>query len=87
MRTGGRRRAIIPPNMAYAANVDLGPVPSWDRNRRKLASALREGDGTVVVDVEVRRIWDDPSTKEYYSDLTPTEDQLADYLNDRTTEL
>lgn len=79
MRVGGRRRAIIPSGMAYTM-VDLGPVPAWDFKRRRFANALKDTGGTVVFDVEVRSIMDDPTTRETYEELTPTPEQVGAYL-------
>lgn len=86
MRVGGKRRAIIPPSMAYT-NSDLGPVPAWDFKRRRFARALKDTGGTVVFDVEVRSITEDLLTKEYYEDLTPTPEQVGAYLRDEISTL
>lgn len=75
MSVGGRRRAIIPRNLAYFKS-DLGPVPSRDSSRRKFSRALSQGDGTVVFDIEVLKIYKDPDDRGYYNDLTPTEDEV-----------
>lgn len=75
MSVGGKRRAIMPHDLAYF-KADLGPVPLFDFSRRKFSKALQEGDGTVVFDIELLKITKDPDDRGYYSDLTPTEDQV-----------
>lgn len=85
MGAGGRRRAIIPPSLAYSQS-NLGPVPASDRKRRKFSTALLEGDGTVVFDVEVTRIWKDPEDRGYYSDLTPTPEEMLQIMTSKNEE-
>lgn len=86
MRAGGKRRAIIPSSMAYTT-IDLGPVPAWDFKRRRFAQALKQTGGTVVFDIEVRQITEDPDSKAYYTDLTPTPEQVGAYLRDEISTL
>lgn len=85
MSAGGRRRAIIPQPIAYS-NSNLGPVPASDRKRRKFSEALQEGDGTVVFDIEVIRIWKDPDDRGYYDDLTPTREEMLEIMNSNNEE-
>jgi len=75
MSAGGRRRAIIPPNLAYS-KADLGPVPPANRRRHKFSDALDEAGGTVVMDIELRWIKDYPGDRGYYEDITPTREEL-----------
>lgn len=75
MRVGGRRRAIIPQEMGYS-QTGLGPVPPYHGARKKFINAINNGDGTVVVDLEIieTRPWD---TRGYYTDLTPTPSEVT----------
>lgn len=79
MRVGGRRRAIVPSSIAYIL-TDLGPIPPSNRKREQFSKALESGDGTVVLDIELRRIWDDPDDRGYYNDLTPTNEEILKIL-------
>lgn len=85
MSTGGRRRAIIPRPIAYS-NSNLGPVPASDRKRRQFSQALQEGDGTVVYDIELVKMWKDPDDRGYYSDETPTDEEVLQMLNEDDSE-
>lgn len=80
MGVGGRRRAIVPRKIAYS-NANLGPVPRSDRKRRQFSKALQEGDGSVVFDIELVKKWDDPDDRGYYTDLTPTDEELMEIMN------
>lgn len=75
MAVGGRRRVIIPEKMAYW-KAGFAPVPLPDSKRRKFLKALNESDGTVVFDVELRRIWKDVNDTGYYDDLVLTDEEL-----------
>lgn len=86
MRVGGKRRAIIPAAMGYIG-PDLGPLPAWDRDRRKFSKALNEVGGVIVFDVEVQGIYGDEESRRNYNDLLPTPEQVSDYLEDRITTL
>lgn len=82
MRVGGRRRIIVPPTLAYV-NPGLGPIPPQARARKSFFAALRETGGTVVFDVELlsREPIGDTDPFNYYSDLTPTPQELTDLLD------
>lgn len=75
MSVGGRRRVIVPPQLAYN-DIDLGPVPPADWKRRRFARHLAEGDGTVVFDVEMLDVFKDPDDRGFYKDETPTDEEL-----------
>lgn len=77
MRPGGRRRAIVPQQLAYN-KTDLGPVPLSDRSRRKFSAALDESGGVVVFDIELRKVWEDPDDRGYYTDLTPSDEEIIE---------
>ena len=50
MRVGGRRRAIVPPNLGYTS--DKGPFPPDNRGRTDLFAAVTSGK-PLVFDIEV----------------------------------
>lgn len=77
MRAGGRRRCIIPQQIAYFKS-NLGPLPLSTRARRGLSKGLTNGDGTVVMDIEVNRIWEDPDDRGYYTDLVLTDEEIIE---------
>lgn len=81
MRVGGRRRIIVPPNLGFV-NPGLGPIPPQARARKKFFAALRETGGTAVFDVELlaREPIGDTDPNNYYSDQTPTPEQLTELL-------
>ncbi|EME32278.1 Peptidyl-prolyl cis-trans isomerase FKBP19, chloroplastic [Galdieria sulphuraria] len=56
MRPGGKRRAIVPPNIAYHS-IDEEPRPiSWDARRRLLSVLNTNRDKTIVFDIELQKI-------------------------------
>ena len=75
MKPGGRRRCIIPADIAFFKS-NLGPVPIGPRQRKSLQSALDHGDGTVVMDIEMRQVWDDPDNRGYYDDLILSDEEI-----------
>eukprot|EP00168_Porphyra_purpurea_P005553 TRINITY_DN1662_c0_g1_i5.p1 TRINITY_DN1662_c0_g1~~TRINITY_DN1662_c0_g1_i5.p1 ORF type:complete len:361 (-),score=85.95 TRINITY_DN1662_c0_g1_i5:587-1507(-) len=76
MRAGGRRRVVIPPSLGYT-NSGLGPVPPRTTTRRALNRTLNEGNGLVVIDLELVAVRPDPNDTGLYTDLTPAPDDLA----------
>ena len=68
MQVGGKRRAIIPPILSYI-DFDLGPVFPYARERRRFRDHLKGGDGTVVFDIELLRVMEDPIDRGYYEDV------------------
>lgn len=85
MAVGGRRRAIIPPDLAYN-DIDLGPVPPAAWTRRKFSQHLSNGDGTVVFDIELLSVAPDPDDRGYYDDLTPDDDELVELADNAARE-
>lgn len=75
MRVGGRRRAIIPPKLAYI-DFDLGPIPPSTRARRRFAEHIAQTDGTVVYDLELLDSKPDIDNRGYYDDLQPTDEEM-----------
>lgn len=75
MKPGGRRRVIIPSNLAYWKS-GVGPVPPSARRRNAFSEALTDGDGSVVFDVELRTVMPDPKDRGYYNDLVPTDEEM-----------
>ncbi|GJQ09448.1 hypothetical protein GpartN1_g1239.t1 [Galdieria partita] len=56
MRPGGKRRAIVPPNIAYhSVNEEPRPI-SWDARRRLLSVLNTNRNKTIVFDIELQRI-------------------------------
>lgn len=82
MRVGGRRRIIVPPALGYV-NPGLGPIPPQSRARKAFFAALRKTGGVAVFDVELlaREPIGDTDPFNYYSDMTPTPEQLTDLLD------
>uniref|UniRef100_A0A7S1XIC3 peptidylprolyl isomerase n=1 Tax=Erythrolobus australicus TaxID=1077150 RepID=A0A7S1XIC3_9RHOD len=77
MKEGGVRRVIIPPHMGFVSS-DVGPVPEWARDRKKLNEALKQSGEFVVMDVELVEVKNIPDPHGYYSDSAPTtQEQLA----------
>jgi FKBP-type peptidyl-prolyl cis-trans isomerase len=81
MKQGGRRRVIIPPDLAYALPGRL-PIPLGDRARRKFFEAMNDTGGTVVVDVEILNVLPFPDEHGYYSDPTPSAQELNEILTE-----
>jgi hypothetical protein len=79
MRLGGRRRVIVPPELAYAS-PGLYPMPLTDRLRSKFLRALNETGGTVVFDLELLNIMDYPDEHGYYSDPTPSPEEIDELV-------
>jgi FKBP-type peptidyl-prolyl cis-trans isomerase len=77
MKKGGRRRVIIPPAMAFAM-PGLLPYPLKDGQRRKFFQAMNDTGGTVVADVEILQILPFPDDHGYYSDPTPSPEELKE---------
>jgi hypothetical protein len=81
MRVGGRRRVIVPPQMGYT-RPGLGPIPLSERKRSKFFKSLNATGEVVVFDLEILNIIPNDDTKGYYSDLTPTPDELSAILDE-----
>lgn len=79
MRTGSKRRAIFPRALAYTRS-GMSPVPYGARARQKFLNTLNSGDGTVVMDIELRWIAVDSGDRGYFTDLTPTDEELIELL-------
>lgn len=77
MKIGGRRRAVIPPQLAYVG-PDLGPIPPRPGQRKELLRRLKEGNDIVVVDLELTKIIPTEDPFGYYSDPTPDLNELAE---------
>lgn len=76
MRVGGRRRVIVPPELAYV-NPGLGPIPALTRTRRKFFEELKKGGGVVVFDLELVGIEDGNGDEMgYYKDPSPSPEEL-----------
>lgn len=76
MRVGGRRRVIVPPELAYV-NPGLGPIPAVTRVRRKFFEELKASGGVVVFDLELVGIEDgDGDEMGYYKDPSPSPQEL-----------
>ena len=74
MSVGGRRRCIIPRKLAYWKE-GFAPIPDSERKRKTFSKALKENEGTVVFDIELRSIAKGDNYG-YYSDLVPTEEEV-----------
>lgn len=69
MREGGIRRLLVPPALAYREDVELQPLPPTEGERARLYRTVfnptrianGEGDtlGTIVLDVSLKRVYDD----------------------------
>ncbi|PXF43700.1 Peptidyl-prolyl cis-trans isomerase FKBP17-1, chloroplastic [Gracilariopsis chorda] len=75
MSVGGRRRAIVPLKIGYSKN-GFAPIPPSFQRRKEFIDAINDGDGTVVFDIELRTIKKDPDDRGYYTDITPTDEEL-----------
>lgn len=84
MSVGGRRRCIIPRRLAYFRE-GLAPIPGSERSRRKFSKALKQSEGTVVFDIELRSIVEGDEYG-YYSDLVPTDEELIQMFKDTQQE-
>lgn len=82
MSVGGRRRAIVPLKLGYSKN-GFAPIPPSFRRRKAFIDAINEGDGTVVFDIELRNIEKDPDDRGYYTDLTPTDEELLKIVEEQ----
>lgn len=85
MSTGSKRRCILPRKLGYSQS-GLAPVPYSARDRKKFLSALNEGDGTVVMDVELRWIASDANDRGYYTDLVPTDEEIIKLMEEMREE-
>lgn len=80
MNPGSKRRFVLPPRLAYF-KAGFIPIPPGARQRRKFSKALEETGGLVVMDVEMLSIQNDPDeSRGYYTDATPTEQELIDKI-------
>lgn len=74
MSTGGNRRFILPPRLAYY-QAGFAPIPRSNIGRKRLSRDLSNSSGLIVMDVEVLRIQKDLSDHGYYSALNLTEEE------------
>lgn len=79
MREGAKRRCVIPSRMAYF-QTGFAPIPPSQRARKRMFEAINGGDGTIVMDVEVIAIEEDPEDRGYYSDLVPTDEEVLEMM-------
>ena len=77
MREGGRRRIVVPPELAYTVG-GLGPLPTSPFRRRALNRQLETlgPDGVLVWDVSLLQIFEDEADQGYYRDTALTEQEL-----------
>lgn len=80
MRTGSKRRCIIPGPLAYTM-TGMAPIPYKARDRKKFFNALNKADGSVVMDLELRWIAEDAADRGYYSDLVPTDEEILGLMD------
>lgn len=80
MKMGGSRRIIIPPKLGFVEG-DLGPMPEYPWDRRKLNSLLTKmvevRSGNLIYDVELLSVIDDEADQGYYEDLSLTPEQFS----------
>mmetsp|Transcript_11815 Transcript_11815/g.24086 ORF Transcript_11815/g.24086 Transcript_11815/m.24086 type:complete len:255 (+) Transcript_11815:666-1430(+) len=76
MKVGGRRRAVIPPALGYIG-PGLGPTLPTPRDRKRLARAVEKGGGILVFDLELLDIAPLPDKEGYYTEPTPTMEELG----------
>lgn len=79
MRSGAKRRCVIPSSLAYVRSGML-PIPYSDRKRKKFLDAINKGGGTIVLDLQVNWIKDDPDDRGYYSDLVLPDEEIIELL-------
>jgi hypothetical protein len=81
MRVGGRRRIIVPPALGYAL-PGMGPIPLSEGKRSKFFKNLHATGDVVVFDIEVLNVIPNDDTVGYYSDLTPTPEEVSAILTE-----
>lgn len=81
MAVGARRRVIIPSRLAYV-DTDLGPVPPRTSVRQRFSQHLMDAKGTVVFDLELRKIMQEPDSIRYYQDLVPDDEQILQMMRE-----
>lgn len=74
MPVGAKRRFVLPQQLAYSKPGFI-PIPPGAGARRKFAKALSDGDGSVVMDVEILAIEKDQDDRGFYTDLIPTDEE------------
>lgn len=79
MRTGAKRRCVIPASLAYVRSGML-PIPYSDRKRRKFLNAINNDGGTVVLDLRVNWIKEDPDDRGYYTDLVLPDAEIVELM-------
>ncbi|KAI0565058.1 amine oxidase [Gracilaria domingensis] len=82
MRAGGKRRAIVPLRIGYSKS-GFAPIPLKFRRRKAFIDAINSGDGTVVFDIELRTISKDPDDRGYYTDITPTDEEIIQIFEEQ----
>lgn len=85
MRTGSKRRCIIPAPLGYIRSGML-PIPYSQRKRSRFLDALNKGNGTVVLDLQVNWISEDPDDRGYYSDLVLSDEEIIDVMKKNRVE-
>lgn len=87
MRPGAKRRCVIPASLAYVRSGML-PIPYSDRKRRKFLNAVNNDGGTVVLDLQVNWIKEDPDDRGYYTDLVLPDEEIVELMkNNRVDEV
>jgi len=80
MKSGGKRRVVMPMRFGYTDIGMYGPLPPGADHRRSLAKLLESADPStaeVVFDVHLLGVFDDDADPGYYSDASLTPQQLA----------
>lgn len=79
MRAGAKRRCVIPSSLGYVRSGMI-PIPYSDRKRRRFLEAINKDGGTVVLDLQVNWIKEDPDDRGYYTDLVLPDEEIVDLM-------